>query len=605
MPALRNIAIIAHVDHGKTTLVDAMLRQAGIYHANQQVAERVMDSNDIERERGITIFSKNASVRYGDVKINIVDTPGHADFGGEVERILRMVDGVILLVDAAEGPMPQTRFVLGKSLELGLKPIVVVNKVDRPDARIGEVIDEVLDLFIALGADDSQIDYPVLFGSGRAGYMDTTPGGASKNLEPLFKAIVQYIPEPAVSEDGPLQILVSSLDHSEFVGRQGIGRIERGTIRRGEQAVRIAVDGKQTKHRINRLEVFEGLGRTEVESASAGEIVVVAGIDEIDIGETVADAVSPEGLPPLKVDEPTLAVEFIVNDSPFAGREGKFVTSRHLRARLYAEAVKDRALRVSDGDHADTFRVMGRGELHLGILIEKMRREGYEFAVSRPEVLTRDHNGQREEPMEEVVVDVPAEYVGTVIERLGRRKGNLTEMTEQGDRTRLRFTIPTRGLIGFRTEFLSATRGEGVINHRVVGWGSWLGPIPQRQRGALVALEACDTVAYGLFQLEDRGEFFVGAGIPVYGGMIVGEYNKQGDLVVNVGKSKKLTNVRASGSDDAVNLTPPRRMSLENWLEFINDDELIEVTPESIRGRKKLLDPEARKRAAKKANVEA
>ncbi len=605
MPALRNIAIIAHVDHGKTTLVDAMLRQAGIYHANQQVAERVMDSSDIERERGITIFSKNASVRYGETKINIVDTPGHADFGGEVERILRMVDGVILLVDAAEGPMPQTRFVLGKSLELGLKPIVVVNKVDRPDARIGEVVDEVLDLFIALGADDSQIDYPVLFGSGRAGFMDTKPGGASKNLEPLFQAIIQHIPAPAVSDSGPLQILVSSLDHSEFVGRQGVGRIERGTIRRGDQAVRIAVDGKQTKHRINRLEVFEGLGRSEVEVAAAGEIVVVAGIDEIDIGETIADAVAPEGLPPLKVDEPTLAVEFIVNDSPFAGREGKYVTSRHLRARLYAEAIKDRALRVSDGEQADTFRVMGRGELHLGILIEKMRREGYEFAVSRPEVLTREHDGQREEPMEEVVVDVPAEYVGTVIERLGRRKGNMTEMTEQGDRTRLRFTIPTRGLIGFRTEFLSATRGEGVLNHRVVGWGPWLGPIPQRQRGALVALEACDTVAYGLFQLEDRGEFFVGAGIPVYGGMIVGEYNKQGDLVVNVGKSKKLTNVRASGSDDAVNLTPPRRMSLENWLEFINDDELIEATPESIRGRKKLLDPDARKRAAKKANIEA
>ncbi len=597
---LRNIAIIAHVDHGKTTLVDAMLQQAGIFHERQDVAERVMDSNDLERERGITILSKNASVTYGDLKINIVDTPGHADFGGEVERILRMVDGVLLLVDAAEGPMPQTRFVLQKSLELKLKPIVMINKIDRPDRRIAEVEDEILDLFISLDADEDQIEYPVLYGSGRDGYAGPDVDQPGDNLKPLFDTVSSVVPAPPCNPDGTTQLLVSSLAHSDYVGRQAVGRVERGGIAKGQDLVLIDRDGNASRGRVTRLELFAGLARVEAETASAGDIVVVSGFDNIDIGVTLADPENPEALPPLSIDEPTLVVEFKVNDSPFAGQEGKFVTSRELGARLHKEAMYDRALRVEDTDDADTFRVAGRGELHMSILIEKMRREGYEFAVSRPEVLLRDGDNGLEEPVEELVCDVPDEYSGAVIERLGRRKGTMSDMKHMGDRVRLTFRVPTRGLIGFRTELLSATRGEGVFNHRFAEYGPFLGEIPQRSKGALLAMDKCDTVPYALFQLSDRGEFFVGPGTPVYGGMIVGEYNRPGDLVINVGKTKKLTNVRASGSDDNVLLSPPRKMALEQFLEFINDDELVEVTPESLRARKRLLDPEARKREARR-----
>lgn len=601
MNELRNVAIVAHVDHGKTTLVDAMLRQAGVFHARQDVVDRVMDSNDLERERGITIFAKNAAVRWGNVKINLVDTPGHADFSGEVERILGMVDGILLLVDAAEGPMPQTRFVLAKSLELGLKPVVVINKIDRPDRRIAEVEDEILELFINLGATEEQIEYPVLYASGRAGFARLKPDDNSETLEPLMQALIATIPPPACDPKGATQVLISTLDHSEFVGRQGIGRVERGRIARGQHVVRIDRDGNLHAAKVIRLDVFEGLKRVEVDTAEAGDIVVISGIEDLDIGETVADPAKPEALKPLKIDEPTLSVEFRVNDSPFAGRDGKYVTSRHLRARLYKEALYDRALRVEATDEADTFRVSGRGELHLAILIEKMRREGYEFAVSRPEVIVRHSPRGREEPMEEVVIDVPNESAGTTIERLGRRRGTMISMQVMGDRTRLIFEVPTRGLIGFRTEFLSATRGEGILNHRMTGYGPYLGEIPERNRGALVALETCDTVPYALANLEDRGDFFVGPGTPVYGGMIVGECNRPGDLVVNVGKTKKLTNVRAAGSDDNIILSPPRKMSLEAYLEFINADEWIEVTPTAIRARKRILDHEKRKQMARRS----
>ena len=605
MTELRNIAIIAHVDHGKTTLVDAMLRQAGVFRQNQDVAECVMDSNDLERERGITIFAKNASIEYGGVKINIVDTPGHADFGGEVERILGMVDGVILLVDAAEGPMPQTRFVLQKSMESGLTPVVLINKIDKPDARLGEVEDEILDLFISLGGDDVNMDYPVLYGSGRAGYMNKDSSLRSGDLLPLFDTILSTVPPPKCKLEGPVQVRIANLEHSDYVGRQGIGRVERGTIKSGATLMVIHRDGSQGKARVNRLEVFSGLGRRTVDAASAGDIVIVAGFEDIDIGETICDLEQPEALPVLAIDEPTISVEFKVNDSPFAGREGKFVTSRNLRDRLFREALYDRALRVEETGSADTFKISGRGELHICILIEKMRREGYEFAVSRPEVLLKEEDGQSLEPLEELICDLPQEYAGTIIERIGRRKGTMMDMRAVGDRTRLTFDIPTRGIVGFRTEFLSATRGEGVMNHRKKGWCPYQGEIAQRQRGALIALEQCDTVAYGMFQLQDRGDFFLGAGVPVYGGMVVGEHSRPGDLVINVGRTKKLTNVRASGTDDAVTLTPPRVMGLEQFLEFINDDELIEITPQSIRPRKRLLDPEARKREDRKRKAVA
>lgn len=596
MVELRNIAIIAHVDHGKTTLVDAMLRQAGVFRQNQDVVECVMDSNELERERGITIFSKNASIEYGGVKINLVDTPGHADFGGEVERILGMVDGVLLLVDAAEGPMPQTRFVLQKSLEAKKTPIVLVNKIDKPDARLGQVEDEILDLFISLGGDDANLEYPVLYGSGRGGYMGKDPSARSGDLVPLFDTILATVPKPQCRVEGPLQLRIANLEHSEYVGRQGVGRIERGAIKVGETLTLIHRDGSQIKARVNKLEVFSGLGRRAVESASAGDIVVVAGFEDIDIGETLCHPEHPDPLPVLEIDEPTIAVEFKVNDSPFAGREGKFVTSRQLRERLFREALYDRALRVEETDAADTFKVSGRGELHVCILIEKMRREGYEFAVSRPEVLLKEIDGKVMEPLEELVCDVPQAYAGAVIERLGRRKGAMLDMRAIGDRTRLTFDIPTRGIVGFRTEFLSATRGEGVMNHRKKGLCPFQGDVAQRSRGALISMEQCDTVAYALFNLQDRGDFFFGAGVPTYGGMIVGEHSRAGDLILNVGKAKKLTNVRASGADENIILTPPRIMGLEQFLEFINDDELIEVTPQAIRPRKRLLDADARKR---------
>jgi len=595
-PELRNIAIIAHVDHGKTTLVDAMLRQAGLFHAHQVVDERVMDRNDMERERGITILAKNASLTYDGVKINLVDTPGHADFGGEVERILRMVDGVLLLVDAAEGPMPQTRFVLEKSLAL-------INKVDRADARIAEVEDEILELFLALDADDTQIEFPTLYGSGRDGYMGTDPEARAGDLVPLFRTIVDTVPPPRCDPQGAFQMLVANLEYSEYVGQQCIGRVERGRVVQGMPIKLLQADGGEHTGKVVRIDVFDGLGRGEVSSAEAGEIVVVAGLDDADIGDTLAHPNTPERLPALTVEPPTIEVEFRVNDSPFAGREGTYVTGRQLGVRLRREALFDRALRVGDSPDGDAFSVAGRGELHLAVLIEKLRREGYEFAVSRPQVLVETIDGKPHEPIEELICDLPEPYTGTVIERLGQRKGVLKDMRQSGDRARLTFTIPTRGLIGFRTEFLSATRGAGLLSHRRIGMGPYQGQIAQRGKGALVALEQAEAVPYALFQLADRGEFFISPGTPVYAGMIVGEYNKPGDLVINVGKTKKLTNVRASGSDDAVLLAPPRAMGLEQFLEFLNDDELIEVTPSALRARKRVLDHNRRKQAAKRAKA--
>ena len=606
--ALRNIAIIAHVDHGKTTLVDAMLRQAGVFRENQEIAERVMDHNDQERERGITIFAKNAAIQYGGVKINIVDTPGHADFSGEVERILRMVDGCLLLVDAAEGTMPQTRFVLSKSLALGLRPVVVINKIDRPDQRVTEVEDEVLDLFISLAANDDQLEFPTIYASGREGRAATTREGFAdcKDLKPLFEAIINTVPAPKCSPEGGFQLLVSNIEHSDFVGRQAVGRVERGVVRKGQSVVRLGKDGLTKNARVTRIDVFEGLNRREVESAEAGNIVILAGIDDIDIGDTVADSQVPEALARLVVAEPTVAMYFRVNDGPFAGKEGKYVTSRQIRDRLFKERLYDQALRVEETDSTDSFKVSGRGELHLSVLIEKMRREGYEFCVSRPEVLIKtDASGNKLEPVEEAIVDVPNEGAGTVIELFGRRRATLEDMVQQGDRTRMRFAVPTRGLIGFRTEFLTATKGEGILNHRFRDFGPWQGAIANRLQGVLISLEAGTSVPYGMFNLQDRGEFLIHAGVPVYVGMIVGVNSRSGDMVVNVCKEKKLTNMRASGKDENVSLTPPRKMSLESWLEFINDDEYIEVTPQTIRARKKILDHSARRTDEKKRGIES
>ncbi len=602
MQSTRNIAIIAHVDHGKTTLVDALLHQSGLFSGRTEITERVMDSNDLEKERGITIFSKNASIQFGDFKINIVDTPGHADFGGEVERILRMVDGVVLLVDAAEGPMPQTRFVLQKSLALGLMPIVVINKVDRSDARIEEVEDEVLDLFIQLEADEHQLEYPTLYACGRDGICATEAEGVATatNLKCLLDSVVETIPAPNVDQNGATQMLVSNIEHSEFVGRMVVGRLERGKIFKGQELVCINADHEQIRSKVTRVEVFSGLGRTEVQEAPAGEIVAVAGFLAADIGDTLTDPETPEALQRLEVSEPTVAVYFHVNDGPFAGQEGKYVTSRQLRERLWKEALYDQALWVEETKAMDTFRVKGRGELHLSILMENMRREGYEFCVSRPEVLLKeDENGKLLEPVEEAVIDVPNEFSGAIIEKMGLRKGTMEDMKNQGERTRITFAVPTRGLIGLRTEFLSATKGQGLLTHRLREYAPYHGEIKNRIRGVLISMDKCTTVPYAIFNLEDRGEFLVGAGVPVYEGMIVGIHTRPNDLVVNVGKTKKLTNVRASGTDDAVLLTPPRKMSLESYLEFINDDEWIEITPQSIRARKKILDFHKRKQASK------
>ncbi len=588
---LRNVAIIAHVDHGKTTLVDEMLKQGGVYRENQVTEERVMDSGALERERGITILAKNTAVHYGDIKINIIDTPGHADFGGEVERILKMVNGVVLLVDAAEGPMPQTRFVLGRALELGHKVIIVINKIDRPDARLDEVVDEVLELFIDLDATDDQLDSPVIFCNGRAGTASLSPHSQDENLKVLFDAIINHIPCPEGDADGELQLLVSSIDYNEYVGRIGIGRIERGKIKTGQEVMISNYHGEQAPHRGRIVKLFQidGLKRVPAEDAMMGDIVCFSGTEDITIGDTVTSVGCVEPLEFVKVSEPTMEMTFAVNDSPFAGREGKFVTSRQLRERLYKELLKDVSLRVSDGETTDCFRVMGRGEMHLSILIETMRREGYELCCSTPRVLFKEIDGVKCEPMEKVQIDVPAEYVGSVIEKLGARKGDLLEMTVIGSRTRIEYNIPSRCLIGYRSELPTDTRGEGIINSMFNGYEPYRGEITRRFTGSLIASEDGESTSYGLYNSQDRGSMFIGVQTPVYEGMIVGMCPKPGDIAVNVCKKKHLTAVRSTGADEALRLVPPVIFSLEEAIEFISDDELIEVTPKNIRLRKKIL----------------
>ncbi len=594
---IRNIAIIAHVDHGKTTMVDAMLKQSGIFRSNEKVVERVMDSNDLEREKGITILSKNTAILHNGTKINIVDTPGHADFGGEVERVLKMVDGVLLLVDAYEGAMPQTRFVLRKALALHLKPIVVINKIDRKDARPAEVIDEILDLFIELGADEDLLEFPVVYASAREGVARLSLSDESDNLEPLFSTIIKYVPAPMGKIDAPLQFLVSSLDYDDYIGRIAIGRVERGTIRRDQQAVICKRDGKVVPVKISTLQNFKGLKRSDTESASVGEIIAVSGISDITIGETVCDKDYPEPIAFVDIDEPTISMFFMVNNSPFAGKEGTYVTSRHLRDRLFKEVETNVSMRVEETDSADCFKVSGRGELHLSILIETMRRQGYEFQVSKPEVITIQQNGETFEPIEYLVIDVPEENMGSVMEKLGMRKAEMVNMHSptQGY-VRLDFKIPARSLIGYRSEFLTDTRGNGIMNHVFHGYEPYKGEIKGRLRGALVAWEAGESVTYGLYNAQERGSLFIGPGIPVYEGMIVGECSRNEDIVINVCKKKHVTNMRASGSDEALKLVPPINMSLEQYLEFIEDDELVEITPTSIRLRKKILNTGERAR---------
>ena len=601
---LRNIAIIAHVDHGKTTLVDEMLKQSGVYRENQAVTDRVMDSGDLERERGITITAKNTAVQYNGVKINIVDTPGHADFGGEVERILKMVNGVILLVDAAEGPMPQTRFVLSKALELGHKVIVVVNKIDRPDQRVYEVVDECLELLLDLDATDEQLDSPMLFCSGRQGTASVQPDVAGSDLKPLFDTIIDYIPAPEVDLDAPFQMLVSSIDYNEFVGRIAVGRIERGTVRQNQE---IAVcnyhdpDAPAKKAKATALYEFDGLGKVPVQEASAGSIIALSGIGDVTIGDTIC---APEAVEPVEfvqISAPTIEMTFSVNDSPFAGREGKFVTSRQLRDRLFRETLKDVSLKVSEMEGAtDSFNVAGRGEMSLSILIETMRREGYELQVSPPRVLYQEVDGVKCEPIERVVIDVPTDYVGAVMEKLGSRKGEFVTMNPVGSCTKLEFLVPARGLFGYRSEFLTDTKGEGIMASVFDSYAPVKGEIQRRSTGSLVAFETGEAVTYGLFNAQERGSLFIGAGTPVYGGMIVGECPKQEDISVNVCKKKQLTNMRASGSDEALRLVTPRTLSLEQCLEFLADDELLECTPENLRLRKRLLDHGARMREASK-----
>ncbi len=599
---LRNVAIIAHVDHGKTTLVDEMLKQGGIYRENQATVDRVMDSNDLERERGITILAKNTAVHYKDVKINIVDTPGHADFGGEVERILKMVNGVILLVDAAEGPMPQTRFVLSKALELGHRVIVVVNKIDRPDQRIHEVVDEVLELLLDLDATDEQLDSPMLFCSGRQGTASYSPEAEGKNLVPLFETILDYIPAPEADVQAPFQMLVSSIDYNEFVGRIAIGRIERGEIKQNQE---IAVcnfhspDQPAKKAKAVALYQFDGLGRVAVTEASAGNIIAMSGIGDVTIGDTVCAPDAVEPIEFVKISAPTIEMTFSVNDSPFAGREGKFVTSRQLRERLFRETLKDVSLRVSETDSTDSFNVAGRGEMSLSILIETMRREGYEFQVSPPRVLYQEIDGKRCEPIERLVADVPADAVGAVIEKIGSRKGDLVEMTPVGERMKLEFLVPARGLFGYRNEFLTDTKGEGIMASVFDSYAPVKGEIQRRNSGSLVSFETGESVTYGLFNAQERGVLFIGAGVPVYAGMVVGETPKQEDISVNICKKKQLTNMRASGSDEALRLMPPRQLSLEQCLEFLADDELLEVTPENLRLRKRILSHAERMKALK------
>jgi GTP-binding protein len=631
---IRNVAIIAHVDHGKTTLVDALLRQAGAVRANQQMDERVMDSNDLEKERGITILAKNTSIRYlvdspdalghpvhheathtasghdlpaafvhpSEVKINIVDTPGHADFGGEVERVLSMVDGVILLVDAAEGPMPQTRFVLRKALGLGLLPIVVINKIDRADSRPQEVVNEVFDLMIELGATDEQLDFPILYAIGRQGIVRTELTDTNEDCRPLFDAVLKRIPPPPGNAGAPLQLLVSAIDYNDYVGRLGIGRIQRGTVKQGEDVVLILRDGTHKKGRVSRLTAFEGLKKEDVPEASAGEIVALAGFVDVEIGETFSSASEPERLEPIAIDEPTVSMFWLVNDSPFAGTEGKYVTSRNLKERLERELRKDVALRVRETELADRFEVSGRGELHLSILAENMRREGFEFALSRPQVILKEIDGKVTEPYEALVVDIDEAHVGAIMEKLQERRGEMTDMVNPGTgRVRIEFKIPTRGLFGIRTEFLTETRGTGLLYHTFLTYGPYRGEIASRGRGALVSKEGGDTTAYAIEPLQERTILFVEPGLKVYGGMVVGENSREADMVVQVCRKKHLTNMRASGSDMAVQLTPARQMTLEQCLEWIDDDELVEVTPQSIRIRKKILEHSAREVANKKA----
>ena len=592
---IRNIAIIAHVDHGKTTLVDELLKQSGIFRQNEAVQDRVMDSNDLEKERGITILSKNTAIHYNGIKINIVDTPGHADFGGEVERILTMVDGVLLLVDAFEGCMPQTRFVLSKALALNKKVLVVINKIDRPGARPAEVIDEVLDLFIELGANDDQLEFPVVYASARDGYASLDPNVREGDMRPLFEEIIKEIEAPEGDVDAPLQCIFSSLDYDDYIGRIGVGRVKRGTVKVNDKVVLCKQDGTRENVKISRLYQFDGLKRVEVQSAAAGDIICVSGITDLNIGETICDPDNVEPLPFVKIDEPTLSMNFMVNDSPFAGQEGKFVTSRNLRDRLFKEVETNVSMRVEETDSTDCFKVSGRGELHLSILIETMRRQGYEFQVSSPQVITKYENGKLLEPIELLIVEVPEEYVGNVMQKIGSRRGELENMgTREGGSTHLEFRIPARGLIGYRSEFLTDTNGNGIMNNLFAGYEEYKGEIQTRERGSIVVHETGETSAYGLFNTQDRGRLFVGPGVPVYEGMIVGECSKNEDIVCNVCKNKHLTNTRASGSDDALRLVPHTVLSLEQSMEFIGDDELVEITPKSIRLRKKILSKDLR-----------
>ncbi len=598
---IRNIAIIAHVDHGKTTLVDALLKQSKVFRENEVMQGRVMDSNDLERERGITILSKNTAVMYNGVKINIIDTPGHADFGGEVERVLKMVDSVLLVVDAYEGAMPQTKFVLKKALELGLDPMVVINKIDRKDARPEAVIDEIFDLFVELGATDEQLDFKIIYASARDGVAISELEDKPVDMVPLFEAIIETVHPPKGYIDEPLQMLVTSIDYNEYVGKIGIGKIERGTIKKNQTVAQMSKDGSKKNVKVSNVYTYDGLKRVEVEEAKLGDIIAISGIPGINIGETIADATNPEALPFVDIDEPTLSMNFIVNNSPFAGQDGDFVTSRHLRDRLMKELETNVSLRVEEPDSADSFKVSGRGELHLSILIETMRREGYEFQVSKPSVIYKHENGELLEPMENLTMDVPEEYMGVVMEKMGPRKAEMVNMTSAvNGYTRLEFKVPSRGIIGLRNEFMTETRGNGIMNHVLVGYEKYKGDIVERNRGSLVVFESGESIGYGLFNAQERGRLFIGPGVPVYQGMVCGECSRNEDIEVNVCKKKHLSNTRSSGSDDALKLIPVPNMSLEQCIEFIASDELVEITPKTIRLRKKILDPTLRKRAALK-----
>ena len=597
---IRNVAIIAHVDHGKTTLVDALLKQSHVFRENEQVSERIMDSNDLEKERGITILSKNTSVMYNGIKINIVDTPGHADFGGEVERVLKMVDGVLLLVDAFEGPMPQTREVLKKALSLNLKPIVVINKIDRPGCNPKKVVDQVLDLFIELGANDEQLDFPVIYASAKNGIAKTNLDGDSDNINCVFETIINYINPPACELEGPMQMLVSNIDYDDYLGRIAVGRVERGTVKVGMSAAICKSEDKIVNGKIAKLFTYMGLKKVEVEEVSAGDIIALSGVNDINIGDTICDINNPEKIPFVDIDEPTVSMTFSVNDGPFAGKEGKFITSRHIRDRLFKELERNVSLRVKETDRAESFEVSGRGELHLSVLIETMRREGFELLVSRPKVIFKEIDGQKCEPIEILVVNVPDDCIGNVIEKIGRRKGEMVNMepVEEG-RTKIEFKIPARGLIGYRTEFMTDTKGNGTMNSMFDSYEPYKGEISARNRGTLIAFEAGTAVTYGLYNAQERGELFIGPGTEVYEGMIVGLNSRAEDISINVCKEKHLTNTRASGSDDALRLVPPIQFSLEKAIEFIQDDELVEVTPLNIRLRKKILDTKTRERMSR------